>query len=274
MKPIKEFASWNMDNILGNMLQAETHWKNIKAYDDPNFAACINKHLLESQMELSELVAHDPDNADYYKDVIVEIRKLRKDNINMKLQPDEAIKRIRDIRNDFESHIPGHNVEECKSCGNADEIIGKLRDDTKDLNRDSNKLTISIQKKEINMEVIKPLVGNFVGKGISEATRMFVPGATFGVANKTLINLGLGLAIDVLALMGNKRKKILPTKMEVPLVGAANFLIADEVGDLVAGYMPTPAATVRAPTAAVRIASPAAAAGVSQFANGKHIFVD
>ena len=49
MKPTEKFADYNKDVILGNMIQAETHLKNISDTSDPNFSACANKHLLESE---------------------------------------------------------------------------------------------------------------------------------------------------------------------------------------------------------------------------------
>jgi len=254
MKPVEKFAQYNRENILGNLLQAETHYKNLSDTSDPDYSACINKHLLEAQMELSELQAHDPKNMDTYKEMMLNIRKLRKDNIRG-IDPSDGISRIRDVRGKFEGYVKGFNTEFCQSCGDFSE---RLVEYSKSLNRDGNhnsNIPIKEDKDwEDNMakmakDVIgKVLVGNLVGKGISVVTPMVVPinGIVPGVANKSLVNLLAGIGLTVAALYGKLGK------MNLMGAVAGTNLIANEGVDLLMGTM-TPAARFvsAAPMAAV-----------------------
>jgi len=168
------------------------------------------------------------------------------------------------------------NNEKCTTCERLEESVERLKT-AKTLNRDSDKISNSVQDKEIAMvnEIIKALGGSFVGKGVSIVTPRFVTGSTFGVQNKTLVNLGLGIGICALALLkpGTLRK------FEMPAVIAASFLIASEVGDMAAQYIPAgiPAGYAPAPSPAAPagyVPTNSVSMGVAQFANGKHIFVD
>lgn len=179
---------------------------------------------------------------------------------------------IRDLEHHTEDLLTGLRTErkkltknDCPECGEMKKVIERIKR-AKPLNRESNKISNSIQGKEIHMS-LKPLIGSFVGKGISEVTTRFVPGATFGVANKTLINLGIGIVVNALSVM---KKEHMMGRAGEYIVPAANFLLADEVGDLVAGYIPAaPAAVVPAAMPTVGVA-----AMVPQFQNSKHVFVD
>lgn len=284
MKPLETFAEYNKENILGNFLQAETHLKNLRENSDPEWAACIHKHFLEAQLELAELQAHEPKNQVEYKEMMMNLRKLRNDNING-LEPKEAISRLREIRGKFEKYVRGHDTEKCESCIPLEDVIKEYLREPKHLNRGSTqRLNISLKHggNMVKESITNSLIGGFVGKGISTATPMVITGATFGIANKTLANLGIGVVLEALAMYGK-----LPAKAELPLTAAGGFLIADEVVDLVMGMVPAPApAAVAAPIAAVAptaaVGAPAAvyrtgfgAPGVSpQYADGSLIFVD
>jgi hypothetical protein len=248
MKPVERFAEYNKENILGNFLQAETHLKNLGDDYDPEWAACIHKHLLEAQAELSELIAHEPEGGDDYREMMARTRKLRKASIRG-MPVGEAISELRSIRGDFEKHVRGHDTEKCESCGPVDDILKKLG--TKHLNTGTDQeLNIDSNHggnmpKEKNL-VLNALAGNFVGKGVSVATPMVVTGSTAGIANKTIANVGIGAVLSGLALYGKLKKA-----NYLGAVAGTN-LIANEVVDLLMGYLPvngTPPATVMAPAA-------------------------
>jgi len=202
-------------------------------------------------------------------------------NVSSKMLKVRDTKRYSDIR-DLEHHTEDLLTalrterkkltdDDCPTCGDFEK---RLDDYEKPLNREYPQLSNSVQTEEIHMTTMQNLIGSFAGKGISEVTSRYVTGASFGIQNKTLLNLGIGLGIDLLALRDVKKsKKILPKKAGVSLVSAANFLIADEIGDLVAGYIPAVAVARVAP---IRVAPSVSVAtgGVPQFSNGKHIFVD
>lgn len=163
-------------------------------------------------------------------------------------------------------------LEKCTTCENLEETVERIKERAKTLNRATDKISNSIQDKEILMAketIIQPLVGSFIGKGVETVTTKFITGTTFGVSNKTLANLGIGIAIDAIALLrpGTFRRA------ELPLVVAGSFLIANEVVNIAAGFIPGIPATTPAPAPATYVPT-AVSVGVSQFSNGKHIFVD
>ena len=279
MKPIEVFADYNKDNILGAMLQAETHYKNLDESSDPNFAACINKHLLEAQMELSELQAHEPENLDEYRDMMTELRKLRKDNIRG-IQPREAMGRLRSIRGRFEGFVEGHDTEKCRSCGEIHDVLGKI--ESKTLNRERPQdFNIKIRSykmaritSEMKEAVPQILGGSFVGKGISVVTPMVLPGSMLGVVrDKTVANLIIGIGLTAAALYGKLDK--------VNILGAVagSNLVASEIVDLVMGVVPTaPAAYAPAYAASVAGMAPsniyATTIGATGGSNGGLVYID
>lgn len=190
----------------------------------------------------------------------------------LKVKDRNLYSEIRDLEHHTEDLLTGLRTErkkltndDCPTCGNMENALLKIENETKSINRGYDK--------SLNMKG-KSLIGAFLGKGVSEATSMYVPGENFGVANKSLVNLGIGLGINALDLL-SKRKSILPAKAIPVLVPMANFLIADEVGDIVKSYIPVapPATAVSVAPRAVSVSSPSNGT-VPTYSNGKHIFVD
>jgi len=239
MKPIGQFADFNKENILGNLLQSETHLKNVHENTDPNYLSCINKHFLEAQFELQELQAHEPEHHREYRDLMMRLRRLRKDNIKG-IPTDEAISRIRDIRADFEKYVPGHDTEECKSCG---DISDEIRRVAKSLNRGNNEeLSSHSQEREDFMArmqnkgtVMQSLGGSLGAEVVDRYVSPMVPEVVPGITGKQLGNLGIGIAASAAALYGKAKKY----NMAAAVLGTN--LIAREIMNMIAGTV-TPGA--------------------------------
>lgn len=240
-KPVEHFADYNRENVLANLLQAETHLKNVSDETDPNYLSCINKHLLESQAELQELQAHDPKNRDAYRDIMVRLRDLRNDNIRGN-ELEDTLSRIRDIRSDFEAYVPGHNVKECKSCG---DMGSKIMDFSESLNRgDLQNLNSENQedfmaKPKETKTVMQALGGNVGAEVVDRYVSPMIPALVPGITGKQLGNLGIGIGLTVLSMYGKLKK--------VNLAGAVagTNLIAKEVMNMVGGAI-APSAVARA----------------------------
>jgi len=263
------FMDFNIRNILTNLHQAEDHYRNLSEdSDELGHKSCITKHVMMASGESGEGISHA---SVVNPSLVGNFREIKNNSDKFvsemgELDNREGIREIRRIRKIAEKLDPNYDTSRCKACGEFEERLENYDDETKGLNRGTNKF--------FNMkDNMKALVGSFVGKGISEVTSRYVSGSNFGIANKTLVNIGVGLGIDLLYLKKRKGKTLLPAKMEVPLVSAANFLIADEVGDLVAGYIPS-AGVRMAPVARIAPTVSIGNGGVPQFANGKHIYVD
>jgi len=276
MKPIDKFAEYNKENILGNLIQAETHLKSITNDTDPEFKACINKHLLEAQVEMSELQVHEPEHQKQYRDMMLKIRRLRNDNING-LSTKDAISHLRYLRGRFEKHVKGHDVSKCKSCG---DIEGSIKSylGQKDLNRSGNEeLYIGgneMARREKFKPLVQPFVGNVGAKLISDYVSPQIPAVIPGLTGKQTGNLGIGLALTALSVYGKLGKG----KSNYNLAGAVagTNLLATELIDLLTGAVaPVPPAVRMAPRAPVGIA-PRAPVGVGKAvaANGNVIYVD
>lgn len=175
--------------------------------------------------------------------------------------------------------LQGNDESDCPTCGFTPKHLN--RGDDQELNS-SNSGGISMKMKD---SIKNSLVGGFVGKGISVATPMVVTGTTAGVANKTIANLVIGVGLEALALY-----KKLPAKAEYPVAIAGGNLIANEIVDLLMGYIPAPAPAAMA-MVATNAGAPAAAVGVSPgiqpyattfgaaggsagYSNGSLIFID
>jgi len=244
-KPIEQFADYNRENVLGNILQAETHLKNVQEDTDPNYLSCINKHLLESQAELAELQAHEPEHQNDYRDLMVRLRKLRKDNIRG-ISIKEAISRLRGIRSDFEKYVPGHDVEECRSCGDMAEKIRNFSGATKSLNRGGTQ-NLNIENREDFMAkpketktVMQALGGNVGAEVVDRYVSSMVPALVPGITGKQLGNLGIGIGLTALSLYGKLKKANLAGAV------AGTNLIAKEVMNMVGGAIAPPPAVARA----------------------------
>jgi len=169
---------------------------------------------------------------------------------------------------------------DCPECG----TMRKAMEKTKALNRNATQELISVSKHGGNLIMSKELVmsalaGSALGKGVSVVTPMVIPGATMGIANKTLANVAIGGVLTGLTLYGK-----VPSKYEMAVVVAGTSLIATELIDLLMGYvvpsaaMPSPApaaaAAMRMGGAQLYATSYGAPGASAQYSNGSLIIVD
>jgi hypothetical protein len=198
---------------------------------------------------------------------------------------------IRDLEHHTEDLLTALRTErkklshkECETCGPAGKLMSRFLEKAKDLNTNSDQELIVNLKHGGHMKdvVVNALVGNLVGKGVSVATPMMIPGATMGIANKTIANVVIGGVLTGASLMGK-----LPSKIDMLGAVAGTNLIASELVDLLMGYAgmgmvvapaAVGAAAVRAVPAsggtypyATTFGAPGASA---EYSNGGLIFVD
>lgn len=244
------FLKFNKDNLMKHLLAIEDHARYLKEGMSPEHYACITKHFLQAEEQSDEGISHasviEPENLEIFKDVKNKLFEMRNKMTN-NTSPENVITAIREIRKIAEKLDPSYNTSECKVCGSVEESL-------KGLNRGDNQN--SIKKKLYIMEdnnmsenkkvVVNTLVGNIVGKFATKGTAMIIPGATMGISNKTLANVGIGVLLSGAALYGKLKK----ANTIAAVIGTS--MIAEELVNIGMGAMATaPPAPSPAPSASM-----------------------
>ena len=116
------FLRFNQDGIYGNLLATEEHFRMMKAKDaDKNFQQCDVKHLSLASNHESAALSHsvavgDEKSAKEYAMLYDKTIDLQHDIQDGKVSPTEGIKRVREIKTEFESFNPTFDVSKCKAC--------------------------------------------------------------------------------------------------------------------------------------------------------------
>lgn len=113
------FLRYNEDGIYGNLLATEEHFRNLKGNAD--FNQCAVKHLALATNHADEAVSHtiavgDSNSSKEYARIRDDMRSLQHDVQDGKVNSEEGIKRIREIKHEFEAINPSYDVSKCKAC--------------------------------------------------------------------------------------------------------------------------------------------------------------
>ena len=206
----ERFLDYNNDNVFINLLQLETHLRNLDDLQtDESQVSCLTKHLAEAEGEALEAISHSAtiasDKTPSYRRVRKRLNELRKSLPSY--SPDKAILKIREIRKIVEKVVPRFNTEECVACGDLDEEVRKV------FKSGSNN---SFSKKNFGGQKMKArqvgLIGGsqFVGKLVTvlaeQADAMTgTVGAPAFARTSTWIDIGGGLAATLAGMLALKK---------------------------------------------------------------------
>lgn len=244
----ERFLNYNNDNIFINLLQLESHLRNLSDLQtDESQISCLIKHLAEAEGEASEAISHsatiEPNKTFSYRKVKEKLHELRKNLINY--SPDEAILEIRKIRKIVEKVVPAFNTENCAACNELDKSIGKVfkSGSNKDI---SEKLggQIMVVTKDIATIAGAQFAGKLVDVLANQADVMTgTTGAQAFARTSTWINIGGGIALTLAGLFFKRNEKA-----QLALIVAGTHMIT-KVVDL-AQEMATPGLAATAPMVA------------------------
>jgi len=123
------FLDYNNDNIFINLLQVETHLRNLRDLQtDESQVSCLIKHLAEAEGEAMEAISHSakasPNLTKVYRKLRELLYKLRKNLPSYSV--DDAILKVREIRKVIEKIVPAFNTENCIACEKLDAEVRKV----------------------------------------------------------------------------------------------------------------------------------------------------
>jgi hypothetical protein len=127
----KDFLSYNEDNVMMQLLALEAHLRLLTPNYKSEHASCCIKHILTLREQAQEGVSHASElgmasKAQIFRELDSGAQALRGD-LEKGVHPDELIRKVRELRRKAEALNPSFNLESCKTCGNIDEILAKLK---------------------------------------------------------------------------------------------------------------------------------------------------
>lgn len=248
------FLQYNEENVIKHLLAIEDHARNLKEGYGPEHYACITKHSLQIEEQCDEGISHaavlDTNKVGVFKEVRKRIADFR-NKLKSDSSPDVAIKEIRSVRSVAERLGRGYDTSECRVCGDSESVpeVKTYLKGTQTMNKTGGKSMKLPSVPSGVKDVAMVLGGGIAGKIIETYLPSVIPQGQLvpGLNNGTLANIAVGVAIDALAIT---RPGMLGA-LEVPAVAAANFILADTLGDILLGYVTPAAAIPSAPAAAV-----------------------
>lgn len=130
----QRFLEWNIGNIFENLLQAESHYRNIEedVKTSGPFLSCIVKHLAIVAGEADEAFSHsliveNIETATEYAKIRNRARELYRQIQSGNIDVERGIKEIRALRTVFEHLNKSFDTSQCKSCGLHLKIPDELR---------------------------------------------------------------------------------------------------------------------------------------------------
>ncbi len=253
----ERFLDYNNDNIFINLLQLETHLRNLDDLQtDESQVSCLAKHLAEAEGEASEAISHSatvkPEKTSLYRKVKEKLYELRKNLPSY--SPDGAILKVREIRKIIEKAVPAFNTENCIACEKLDAGVRKVF-------KSGSNNTFTEKKVGQEREVTKEMVlakdvgvvagSQFAGKLVEVLAdqvdvQLGQTGAPAFARASTWINIGGGLAATLGGLVGLKSN---PTAQLAAIVAGTHMLT--KVVDVAEETMVPTAAAATVPTATI-----------------------
>lgn len=223
----ERFLDYNNDNIFMNLLQLETHLRNLDDLQtDESQVSCLAKHLAEAEGEASEAISHSatiaPKNTATYRKIKEKLFELRKNLPSY--SPNGAILKVREIRKIVEKVVPAFNTENCTACEELDAGIRKVfkSGSNKSIIRKTGGLSQMIATKQVGIIAGSQFAGKFVEVLADQADVMAgTTGAAAFARTSTWINIGGGLAATLAGMLALKKN---PTAQLALVVAGTHML--------------------------------------------------
>lgn len=124
------FLSYNETNVMKHLLAIEAHLRELGPNYKGEHASCVVKHLLQLEEQCEEGISHASElgldrKAEIFREIHGQIPALRK-GLEEGANPNDLIRRVREIRRKAEALNPAFNLEQCKACG-VEEALAKLK---------------------------------------------------------------------------------------------------------------------------------------------------
>jgi hypothetical protein len=124
------YLKFNKDEFFKNVIATEGHFRNVEesGIDRKGFLNCCVKHLADAESHLDEAVSHsliveNEEASDKFRELRNKTRDFRHDLQEGRISPEEGIRRVRQIRREFESFNKDYDISECEACQVHVEII-------------------------------------------------------------------------------------------------------------------------------------------------------
>ena len=256
----ERFLDYNNDNIFINLLQLETHLRNLdNLQTDESQVSCLTKHLAEAEGEALEAISHSatikPEITASYREIRKKLFELRRDLSSY--TPNKAILKTRGIRKDVEKVVPAFNTENCIACEVLDQQISKQvgkvfkSGSNKSIIRKTGGLSQMMKTKDVGIIAGSQFAGKLVEVLADQADVMAgTTGAAPFARASTWINIGGGLAATLAGMLALKKN---PTAQLALVVAGTHMLtkVVDVAQEAMVPVMPPVA-----PTAAMAAAAP------------------
>jgi len=247
----ERFLEYNNDNIFINLLQLETHLRNLDNLEtDESQVSCLTKHLAEAEGETMEAISHSAtiaaDKTPFYRKIRKKLNELRKNLPSY--SPDKAILKIREIRKTVEKIVPRFDTENCVACNVLDEKVRKVFKSGSNNSFSKKKYggQIMVSARQVGLIGGSQFGGKLATILADQADAMTgTVGAPAFARTSTWINIGGGLAATLagmLALKANPDAQLALTVMGTHML--------TKVVDVATEMMPT-APPVPPPTGAI-----------------------
>ena len=255
MERIEEtFLDYNIDNIFINLIQAETHLKNLDESEyKEGYLSCLNKHLAEVEGEASEAITHsflvNPEKSEAFKEIRNQAHKIRK---SLKHSV-PSILEVRNLRKIVEQINPGYDTSNCKACSfSINEknekkkeklyILQSLNTNILKNSNDEVQEDMKITGKQAGYLALGNIGGKFVQEGVAvAATQMpdeLMPGT--GITLDMVLNIAAGAGLTY---YGVKYAKDANVSLAATAAGVS--ILADKGIDYIKGAMGLRSAPLR-----------------------------
>jgi len=127
----ERFLSYNETNVMKHLLAIEAHLRELGSNYKGEHASCVVKHLLQLEEQCEEGISHASElgldrKVEIFREIHSQIPALRK-SLEEGANPNDLIRKVREIRRKAEGLNPNFNLEQCKACGNIEEVLAKLK---------------------------------------------------------------------------------------------------------------------------------------------------
>jgi len=254
----ESFLKYNTVGTMKNLLALEDHLRNLSPRYESEDASCLMKHSLQLEEQADEGISHaseleDGEKVSVFHDLQEGARHLR-EQFKSRVSPSSLIVEVRRLRKRAEVLDPSFNLEKCKSCGNAEDFLGELREMEGRNGKGLYPRGVENSSSEHNMvkestkDVALVIGGVNLGFGIGYAAKTYLdplyPGAVMGYNPSLLIDIG-GTALGVVGALKLKKE------MYKKLAGYVAAGLSTHLWEDIANLMPVaPAARLSAPSAA------------------------
>ncbi len=221
------FLEYNVDNIFINLIQLETHLRNLDTTDnEKGHSACLVKHLAEVEGESSEAISHSatiaPEKTREFKEIKETAHEMRK-KLGDK-NPDEMILEVRALRKRVEKLNPEWDTSNCKACEVGTKHSSHSHTESFESHEDAKVFKPAESNSTMVQKEFIPIVaGNLVG-GVADIGVKMVSGVIpdFGpVTGGNILGIAGGVGIAFLSAKFSKKQSI-----QLAGVAAGSYMVA------------------------------------------------